>query len=204
MHETLAIANIEKVRQRISEGDCPRTPALSVETLEELVMYLAGRSDLSAPSRAPGVVRRRSPLTYGQKLIAEAIEHHFGERDEFIEDDTTIHDAWEAFDALVEAPQPAHGAVEALREALERIRQRASVHADDTRDDLHRDMRHIAAMAQSALAQPASQEGWLPIAAWGTFHDDALLSITLNAAGAAACQKAGLDTRQLAAPSKGA
>lgn len=43
-------------------------------------------------------------LTYGQKLIAEAIEHHFGERTEDYDedaDDTTNRDAWEAFDALV-------------------------------------------------------------------------------------------------------
>lgn len=32
---------IEQVRQRVSEGDCPTTPALSVETLENIVMDLA-------------------------------------------------------------------------------------------------------------------------------------------------------------------
>lgn len=41
-------------------------------------------------------------LTYGQKLIAEAIEMHFGERrknyDEDEDGDTCRQDAWEAFD----------------------------------------------------------------------------------------------------------
>jgi hypothetical protein len=43
-------------------------------------------------------------LTYGQKLIAEAIEHHFGERTEDYDedaDDTATHDVWEAFDTLL-------------------------------------------------------------------------------------------------------
>jgi hypothetical protein len=42
-------------------------------------------------------------LTYGKKLIAEAITHHFGERDERYDEyegDTTVQDVWEAFDAL--------------------------------------------------------------------------------------------------------
>lgn len=43
-------------------------------------------------------------LTYGEKLIAEAIEDHFGERqnsyDEDV-DDNAPHAAWEAFDALI-------------------------------------------------------------------------------------------------------
>lgn len=45
-------------------------------------------------------------LTYGQKLIAEAIQEHFGERvDDYDEDvdDTSNHDAWEAFDRMVSA-----------------------------------------------------------------------------------------------------
>lgn len=47
-------------------------------------------------------------LTYGQKLIAEAIEAHFGERVENYDedvDDTSNHDAWEAFDALAALSQ---------------------------------------------------------------------------------------------------
>ena len=34
-------ANIAQIRQRISEGDCPITPALSVEMLENIVVELA-------------------------------------------------------------------------------------------------------------------------------------------------------------------
>lgn len=54
----------------------------------------------SSPSAETGAMR----LTYGQKLIAEAIEAHFGERVEDYDedvDDTSNHDAWEAFDAAV-------------------------------------------------------------------------------------------------------
>lgn len=43
-------------------------------------------------------------LTYGLKLIAEAIEAHFGKRNEDYDedvDDTSNQDAWTAFDALV-------------------------------------------------------------------------------------------------------
>ncbi|MER9176198.1 hypothetical protein NKH72_21715 [Mesorhizobium sp. M0955] len=47
-------------------------------------------------------------LTYGQKLIAEAIEAHFGERVEDHDedaDDTSNRDAWEAFDAVLNNPE---------------------------------------------------------------------------------------------------
>lgn len=45
-------------------------------------------------------------LDYGLKLIAEAIEEHFGDRDDAYKyeiGDTTIHDVWEAYDALTTA-----------------------------------------------------------------------------------------------------
>jgi hypothetical protein len=45
MHELLVRELVKQVRQRISEGDCPITPALSVEQLENLVDQLA--SDLA-------------------------------------------------------------------------------------------------------------------------------------------------------------
>jgi hypothetical protein len=54
----------------------------------------------SSPASDTALVER---LTYGQKLIAEAIEAHFGERnDDYDEDvdDTSNHDAWDAFDAM--------------------------------------------------------------------------------------------------------
>ena len=41
MHEALVAANMQLVRQRRSEGDCPVTKPLSVETLEEMVLSLA-------------------------------------------------------------------------------------------------------------------------------------------------------------------
>ncbi|WP_163006069.1 hypothetical protein [Methylobacterium brachiatum] len=43
MHPMIADAQIAQVRQRASEGDCPTTPALSVESLEDLVRHLADR-----------------------------------------------------------------------------------------------------------------------------------------------------------------
>lgn len=43
MHLMIADAQIAQVRQRASEGDCPTTPALSVESLEDLVLHLADR-----------------------------------------------------------------------------------------------------------------------------------------------------------------
>jgi hypothetical protein len=39
-------ANILRIRQRVSEGDCPITPPLSVEMLEDIVVELA--DDLAA------------------------------------------------------------------------------------------------------------------------------------------------------------
>lgn len=67
--------------------------------------------------------------TYGQKLIAEAIIAHFGEQpavedERPADDDTTLFDVWEAFDAmLASAPaSPAIGARGVLREVL--IQQR--------------------------------------------------------------------------------
>jgi hypothetical protein len=60
-------------------------------------------------------------LTYGLKLIAEAIQAHFGEcNDDYDEDvdDTSNHDAWEAFDALSRAALPEAPAVPVVK-ALE-------------------------------------------------------------------------------------
>jgi hypothetical protein len=43
-------------------------------------------------------------VEYGTKLIAEAISHHFGEQPDIDaerdDEDTTLHDVWEAFDRL--------------------------------------------------------------------------------------------------------
>lgn len=58
------------------------------------------------PAPTAAAWRTVPELTYGQKLIAEAIEAHFGERvvdyDEDV-DDTSNHDAWEAFDDMFAA-----------------------------------------------------------------------------------------------------
>ena len=62
------------------------------------------------PAEPEGKQQEAEALTYGQKLIAEAIEHHFGERNEHYDedvDDTTVHDAWEAFDALTRPSEQA-------------------------------------------------------------------------------------------------
>lgn len=59
--------------------------------------------------------------TYGQKLIAEAIQAHFGEWDDGDEDDpedTTRRDVWEAYDAWLSRPALKSDAVGALIEAL--------------------------------------------------------------------------------------
>lgn len=55
MFKGLRDANIELIRQRVSEGDCPVTPALSVETLENIILDLAGHQPgLSLPGRDAG------------------------------------------------------------------------------------------------------------------------------------------------------
>lgn len=41
MHKLIADPQIVQVRKRASEGDCPITPSLSVESLEDLVLHLA-------------------------------------------------------------------------------------------------------------------------------------------------------------------
>lgn len=41
MHKLIADPQIAQVRKRASEGDCPITPSLSVESLEDLVLHLA-------------------------------------------------------------------------------------------------------------------------------------------------------------------
>jgi len=59
---------------------------------------------LASPAPVAPVAVGVKSLTYGQKLIAEAIQDHFGERIEDYDedaDDTATNDAWEAFDALV-------------------------------------------------------------------------------------------------------
>lgn len=43
MHPALADKIVEQVRQRVSEGDCPVTPAFGIETMEGAVLELADR-----------------------------------------------------------------------------------------------------------------------------------------------------------------
>ena len=45
MHKLIADPQIAQVRKRASEGDCPITPSLSVESLEDLVLHLASHLD---------------------------------------------------------------------------------------------------------------------------------------------------------------
>lgn len=61
MHSTFANINLEKVRRRISEGDCATTPALSVEALEELVVHFADTYHSALPGEHGELVKRRSP-----------------------------------------------------------------------------------------------------------------------------------------------
>lgn len=75
-------------------------------------------STLTTEPAAPEGRQEAVALTYGQKLIAEAIEHHFGERghnfDEY-DGDATVVDVWNAFDDLT---RPSEQAVtEAMVEA---------------------------------------------------------------------------------------
>lgn len=61
------------------------------------------RSALVAPPAQEAV-----DLGYGQKLIAEAIEAHFGDRDDAYRyelGDTTLHDVWNAFEAITAAQE---------------------------------------------------------------------------------------------------
>lgn len=77
-------------------------------------------------------------LTYGQKLIAEAIIAHFGEQpdveDERPTDDTTLHDVWDAFDAAFATPSSPdvelQAEVERLTEELVNINQRFDLELD--------------------------------------------------------------------------
>jgi hypothetical protein len=66
----------------------------------------------ASPGPAAADVGVRDDHAYGLKLIAEAIEEHFGGREDFYRyelGDTTIHDAWEAFDALSLAAKRGQG-----------------------------------------------------------------------------------------------
>jgi len=69
---------------------------------------------------APSTVSDAEALVYGQKLIAEAILSHFGERTEFDDEDgdTTNQDVWGAYDALLAASAVRK---DALREAATRL-----------------------------------------------------------------------------------
>ena len=48
MLDQIAIAQLAQVKQRASEGDFPTTPALSVESLEDLVIHFAGAARATA------------------------------------------------------------------------------------------------------------------------------------------------------------
>jgi hypothetical protein len=41
MHEELVKIYVEQVRHRVSERDCPVTPAVSVENMEDVIIELA-------------------------------------------------------------------------------------------------------------------------------------------------------------------
>lgn len=58
MHKLIADPQIAQVRKRASEGDCPITPSLSVESLEDLVLHLADAKKVAdrAPDDAPVTV----------------------------------------------------------------------------------------------------------------------------------------------------
>lgn len=62
MNRDLANSALAKIRQRISEGDCPTTPAYSVEHLEELVVHFASQA-------SPGT----SVLTLTSEVLSEAV-----------------------------------------------------------------------------------------------------------------------------------
>jgi hypothetical protein len=76
MLRQLRDANIERIRQRVSEADCPVTPALSVETLETIVVELAddlARFEATTRATQPEAALREAleaiadPLTYLRK-----------------------------------------------------------------------------------------------------------------------------------------
>jgi hypothetical protein len=48
MHHTLAENSLALIKARIAEGDCPTTPPLSVEMLEELVVHFASPASQAA------------------------------------------------------------------------------------------------------------------------------------------------------------
>lgn len=112
-----------------------------------IIRGLEKNKELTAPAE-PGVEGDAKPvaeLTYGQKLIAEAIEAHFGEREEDFDedaDDTTNRDVWEAFDALTHP-----SLLEEAREVLAEI-------GDDCTGRIDKD--HLACrVARSALGRNA-------------------------------------------------
>lgn len=87
-------------------GQCLRE---ALSALEPAADHIAAAGKMVEPA-APKGQQEPVALTYGQKLIAEAIEHHFGERgenyDEY-EGDTTVDDVWDAFDALTRPSEQA-------------------------------------------------------------------------------------------------
>jgi hypothetical protein len=73
MNPMLANMKLEQVRQRSREGDCPMTPALSTEWLEDLVLHFAPEPRTQPPADVAKLVE-----VYGQ---AERDTAHYAEDD---------------------------------------------------------------------------------------------------------------------------
>lgn len=96
---TVSNAMVERAWDRLFPGN------LTVISITKADLTTA----LEAAVQSPPIVGVRAGTEYGRKLIAEAIQAHFGEQPDIEEerptdDDTTLFDVWEAFDALSLAP----------------------------------------------------------------------------------------------------
>ena len=128
MHKSILDATIAKVRQRESEGDCPLTPAYSVEHLEHALLSLAKKKPISD--------------------WAEVFKHNLGT--------SNLHEVVADFIAQNQGPSPVPALMEALTTASERfaeIREAAvpgeiAYHNEATINGIHAN----AAVAEAEMA----------------------------------------------------
>jgi len=73
MHRELLAITVENVRQRVSEGDCPVTPAYSVEQLEHALLALAARAHPSGLAGAVEVARDEGAKSLLARRVRSAL-----------------------------------------------------------------------------------------------------------------------------------